>query len=99
MTGPNHYEALESRLLLDATLLTPGDGASFDFDGDGTDDAVIVNTGAADFSVDIAGSDGLSVDVLGDGAGFVTNTWVDAYDSVADDDFDLNYARIGSGLC
>ncbi|MCP4377658.1 MAG: hypothetical protein GY794_15960, partial [bacterium] len=91
-------EALEGRLLLSGSLAA-GEAALFDFDGDGNNDAVLVNTGSVVLEYDRDGADGLSVNLTGDGGEFATNTWVTVNDTDASDDFLLQTADIASGIC
>ncbi|MCP4378849.1 MAG: hypothetical protein GY794_22075, partial [bacterium] len=91
-------EALEGRLLLSGSLAA-GEAALFDFDGDGNNDAVLVNTGSVVLEYDRDGADGLSVNLTGDGGEFATNTWVTVNDTDASDDFLLQTADIATGIC
>ncbi|HHH76596.1 MAG TPA: hypothetical protein ENL03_06195, partial [Phycisphaerae bacterium] len=95
MDHPVLLESLESRLLLSGSL-SGGESALFDFDGDGNNDAVLINTGSVNIEYDLAGADGLAVNVTGDGAKFVTNTWAQVDDTDGLDDFNLSLAKLGT---
>ncbi len=97
MNRPTVSETLEPRLLLAATLL-PGETATFDFDTNGVDDAILVNTGTSAIEYDEAGGDGLTVNLLADGAKFLTNTWAQIDDADPLQDFGLDLARLGTTL-
>jgi len=91
-------EALEPRLLLSAGVLTAGQTAVFDFDANGTDDAVLANLGVGDIEYEFtAGSTGFdTINATADGAAFRTNTWVGFVDdNSAADDFDLAKVQLG----
>ncbi len=92
MQKPVFCEGLEPRLLLDG--VDPGAAALFDFDGDGTNDAVLVNTGATAIEYEVSGANGLALNLTGDGAAFCTNTWVEVAD--LPDDFILDAATVGT---
>ncbi len=98
MSNPVQCDVLEPRLLLSG-ILAGGSSAVFDFDADGVNDAVLRNIGAVDIEYDQAGADGVAINLTGDGAKFKTNTWVEVADADPGDDFDLAYAKIGTGLC
>lgn len=96
MTRPT-LEPLETRTLLSAGVLSPGMGQLFDFDLNGTNDAVLVNTGTSDIEYEYLGGNGLAnVKLTADGGKFVTNTFVaQVGDNSAADDFLLGEGKLG----
>ena len=94
-------EQLEPRLLLSAGVLAAGQAQLFDFDGDGSDDAVLVNTGCSPIEYEHTGGVGLDrVDITADGGAFVTNTYVAHIgDTSATEDFLLGTVKVGVRVC
>jgi hypothetical protein len=96
MTIPT-LETLESRTLLSAGTLAAGMTSLFDTNGDGRNDAILVNTGASAVQYDYEGGTGLvSINVTANGGSFVTNMWVaQVGDNNPSLDFSLGSTQIG----
>jgi hypothetical protein len=91
-------ESLEMRTLLSAVTLSAGKTQLFDFNADGTNDAILVNTGTSDIQYEYsAGSTGLDAVLLtADGGKFTTNTYVTQVGDVSDTlDFSMGNTKIG----
>lgn len=96
-----NLETLENRWLLSMAELAAGAAMLFDFDGNGSMDGVLINSGRSAIQYDyVEGSDVLAaVNITADGGRFATNMHVDLVgDNSVSEDFLLGNSAVGSSV-